>query len=154
MVWAAVTAIGRSPLLFVPSGVKLNSQGYVADILKGCLLPWTNQHFQGEPWTLQQDSAPSHGSKFTQSWIQRKISSFISKEDWPARSPDLNPLDYSIWSILENKICLTPHPTVETLKAKLLKEWDNIPQEMLHAACASFTARLKAVVKNKECYIE
>ena len=25
MVWAAITAIGRSPLVFVPSGVKLNS---------------------------------------------------------------------------------------------------------------------------------
>ena len=69
------------------------------DILEGFRLPWANQHFQGKPCTLQQDSALSHGSKFTQSWIQRKIPSFISKEDWPARSPDLNPLDYSIWSI-------------------------------------------------------
>ena len=154
MVWAAVTATGRSPLLFVPSGVKLNSQRYVTDILEGCLLPWANQHFQGEPWTLQQDSAPSHGSNFTQSWIQRKIPSFISKEDWPARSPDLNPLDYSIWSILENKACSSPHPNLETLKAKLLKEWAAIPQETLRAACASFTDRLKAVVKNKGGYIE
>ena len=110
MVWAAVTETGKSPLLLVPSGVKLNSQWYITDILEGCLLPWTNQHFQGEQWTLQQDSAPSHGSKLTQSWIKRKIPSFITKKDWPARSPDLNPLDYSIWSILENKVCSTPHP--------------------------------------------
>ena len=93
MVWAAVTAIGRSPLLFVPSGVKLNFQPYIADILEDCLPPCANQHFQSQPWTLQQDSALSHGSKLTQSWIQRKIPSVISKEDWPARSPDLNPLD-------------------------------------------------------------
>ena len=152
MVWAAVTANRRSPLLFVPSGVKLNSQQYVADILEGCWLPWANQHFQSKPWTLKQNSAPSHGSKFTQSWIQRKIPSFISKKNWPARSPDLNPLDYSIWSTLKNKVCSTPHPTVEALKAKLLKEWDAIPQETLHAACALFTARLKAVVKNKGHY--
>ena len=104
MVWAAVTATGRSPLLFVLSGVELNSQRHSADIIEGCLLPLANQHFQGQPWTLQQDSAPSHGSKLTQSWIQREVPSFISKEDWPARSPDLNPLDYSICSIFNGHV--------------------------------------------------
>ena len=70
MAGAAVTETERSPLLFVPSGVKLNSQRYIADILEGCLLPWAKKHFQGVPWSLQQDSAPSHASKITQSWIQ------------------------------------------------------------------------------------
>ena len=104
MVWAAVSATGRSPLLFVPTRVKLNSERYVSDILEGCLLPWAEQHFKDKPWTLQQYLAPSHGSKFTQLWILRKIPSFISKEDWPAQSLDLNPLDYSIWSILEKSV--------------------------------------------------
>ena len=120
MVWAAVTATGRSPLLFVPTGVKLNSERYISDILEGCLLPWAKQHFKDKLWTLQQDSMPSHGSKFIQSWILRKIP--ISKEDWPARSPALNLLEYSIWSILEKRLCSTPHQTLESLKAKLMKE--------------------------------
>ena len=89
MVWSAVTETGKSPLLFVPSGVKLNTHRYIADILEGCLLPWAKKHFQGVPWSLQQDSAPSPASKITQSWIQRKIPSVISKEVWPARSPTL-----------------------------------------------------------------
>ena len=33
-------------------------------------------------------------------------------------------------------------------------EWAAIPQETLRAACASFTDRLKAVVKTKGGYIE
>ena len=72
MVWAVVIATGRSPLLFVSTGVKLNSERYVSDILEGCLLPWAKQHFKDKLWILQQDLAPSHGSKFTQSWILRK----------------------------------------------------------------------------------
>ena len=36
MVWAAT---GRCPLVFVPSGVKLNSQRYISNILEGELLP-------------------------------------------------------------------------------------------------------------------
>ena len=86
--WEAVTETGISPLLFVPSRVKLNSQRYIADILEGCLLPWVKKHLQEVPWSLQQDSAPSHASKITRSWFQRKIPSFISKEVWPAKSPD------------------------------------------------------------------
>ena len=153
MVWAAVTTTRRSPLCFVPTGVKLNSERYVLDILEDCLLPWAKQHFKDEPWTLQQNLASSHGSKFTQLWILRKIPSFISKEDWPSQNPDLNPLAYCIWSILEKRVCCT-HQTLESLKAKLMKEWDAITQETLRAACDSFLDRLKAVVKNKGSYIE
>ncbi|KAF2361222.1 hypothetical protein FHG87_008019 [Trinorchestia longiramus] len=51
---------------------------------------------KGSPWSLQQDTAPSHGPNVTQTWIQRNILSFISQDVWPARSPDLNPLDFSI----------------------------------------------------------
>ena len=41
MVWIAVTATGRS-LVFVPSGVKLNSERYISHILEAELLPYMN----------------------------------------------------------------------------------------------------------------
>ena len=72
---------------------------------------------------------------------------FISKEVWPARGSDLSPLNFSIWSILETNACSSSHPTVESLKTKLVKEWAAIPHEKIRAACVSFSARLKAVVK-------
>ena len=65
MVWASVTGTGRSPLIFVLSGVKLNSQRYISDILKGELLLRAREHSVGAPWTFQQDSAPSYGSRMT-----------------------------------------------------------------------------------------
>ena len=57
MVWSVVTETE-------------NFQRYIADILEGCLLPWAKNCFQEVPWFLQQDSAPSHASTITQSWIQ------------------------------------------------------------------------------------
>ncbi|KAF2354610.1 hypothetical protein FHG87_014634 [Trinorchestia longiramus] len=154
MVWAAVTATGKSPLIFVPCGVKLNSKRYISLILKSKLLPWAIEHFQGSPWSLQQDSAPSYGSNVTQTWIQRNIPSFISKDVWPARSPDLNPLDFSIWSILETRVLATPHTSLEFLKVKLQWEWEAIPQEQIRVACDAFVNRLKAVVRNMGGYLE
>ena len=147
MVWVAVTKTGRFPLLFVPAGVKFNFQRYIADILEGCLLPWAKMHFQRISWFLQQDSAPSYASKIIQSWK-------ITQEVWHARSPGLNPLDFSIGSILETKACSFPHPTVESPKAKLVKKWATIRQEIIRAACFLFSARLRAVVKNMMHCIE
>ncbi|KAF2351637.1 hypothetical protein FHG87_017607 [Trinorchestia longiramus] len=99
-------------------------------------------------------SAPSHGSNVTQTWIQRNIPSFISKDTWPARSPDLNSLDFSIQFILKTRVLATPYISLESLKAKLQREWETISQEQILAACDAFVNRLNVVVRNKGGYIE
>ena len=152
-VWAAVTATRRSPLVFVPSGAKLNSRRYISDILEGERLPWAREHFERAPWTIQQDSAPSHGSRMTQRWIQTHITAFISKKEWPSRSQDLNPLDFSVWSILESKACRTSHDSLENLKAKLQREWALVFQEVLCVSCNAFQKRLKQIIKIKEAIL-
>jgi hypothetical protein len=30
---------------------------------------------------------------------------FVIAEDWPSGSPDLNPLDYKLWAVLEDMTC-------------------------------------------------
>ncbi|KAF2353927.1 hypothetical protein FHG87_015317 [Trinorchestia longiramus] len=108
----------------------------------------SNRTFSGFTKESQQDSAPSHGSNITQTWIQRNILSFISKDVWPARSPDLNPLDFSIWSILETRVLATLHTFRESLKVKLQRKWEAIPQEQIRAICDAFVNRLKVTVRN------
>ena len=88
-----------------------------------------------------------------QSWIQAQIPEFISKDEWPSRSPNLNPLDFSVWSILEIKVCRT-HDSLDNLKLDLLREWALIPQEVLCTSCEAFQGRLKSVIKNKGGHVE
>ncbi|KAI8430379.1 hypothetical protein MSG28_000669 [Choristoneura fumiferana] len=52
---------------------------------------------------MGQDSAPVHKAKTTQAWFGRQKIDFIRHEDWPSSSPDLNPLDFKIWQVLEGK---------------------------------------------------
>ncbi|XP_076232935.1 uncharacterized protein LOC143178282 [Calliopsis andreniformis] len=47
MVWAAVTADGRSPLVFLKLGIKVNATVYREKVLKAALKPWTDKHFGG-----------------------------------------------------------------------------------------------------------
>ena len=104
IVWATVTKSGRSLLVFIEQGVKLNQENYHNDILVDLLLPWAKEHFKKRPWMFQQDSAPSHGAKKTQKWLSSNVPNFISKDEWPPSSPDLNPLEFGIGGYLKSKV--------------------------------------------------
>ena len=52
----------------------------------------------------------------------QKISEIIGVSLWLPSSPDFNPLDYAIWSILENKTNATSHPNIE-------EEWNKMSEE-------------------------
>ncbi|KAI6658924.1 hypothetical protein LOD99_10884 [Oopsacas minuta] len=66
MVWAGVTATGRTHLIFIPQGVKINQSVYRESILGNVLKPWVQSHFGNDLWVFQQDSAPAHNAKATQ----------------------------------------------------------------------------------------
>ncbi|KAI6659868.1 hypothetical protein LOD99_14208 [Oopsacas minuta] len=69
--------------------------------------------------------------------------------EWPPYSPDLNPMDYSIWSILETNACSKSHTNVESLKRALCREWERIPQETLRAAVDAFPRDCTLLLKQK-----
>ena len=111
-------------------------------------------HFGNDAWTFQQDGAPSHTSKKTQAWCADNLPRFWTKNMWPPSSPDLNVMDFSIWSILESEACATVHQSVESLKASLSAAWDGMSQETVRAAVDSFPKRLRAVRKAKGGHFE
>ena len=110
--------------------------------------------FNNQSFVFQQDGAPAHTSKVTQSWLKEKIPDFLSKDEWPPSSPNLNPMDYSIWSILITNACARPHTNVESLKKSLSSEWIKIPDENLRAAVEAVSGRLQDVISKKGSYIE
>ena len=154
MVWAAVTESGRNPLFFGDQRVKLNQQIYRDDILVGALLPWAQEHLKKRPWSFQQNSAPSHETKKTQEWLSENVPHFITKEVWPPSSPDLNPLNFGIWSYLESKVSTVHHQSLEALKVKLQKEWAKIPQIVIRDSCKAFFERLQLVIDADGGHIE
>ena len=45
MVWPAVTADGRSPLIFIGRRIKVNAEYYRENVLKTALKIWADKHF-------------------------------------------------------------------------------------------------------------
>jgi len=153
MVWAGICVTGKTPLVFVEKGAKIDQKYYIEEILEKEVLPWSEEHFE-EDWIFQQDSAPAHRAKRTQAWCEENFPDFLTVKEWPPYSPDLNPMDYSVWSILESRVCTTRFSSVAALKKKLLQEWDKITVEELRPICENFEKRLKLCIKAKGGYFE
>ena len=60
-------------------------------------LKYGNEVF-GTKWIFQQDGANPQRDHLTQEWCRNNFPSLIDKDHWPPNSPDLNPLDDSIWN--------------------------------------------------------
>ena len=65
---------------------------------------------------------------------------------WPPFSPDLNPPDFSIWSMLKKDACHSEKLSVNHLKKSLQKAWANIHQKKIRAAVEALRSRLEKVI--------
>lgn len=98
----------------------VTGESYLA-MLEEKLLPVL--HEVGHPLLFQQDGAPPHWTIpvrnwldfwFPQRWIGRS-----GPIAWPARSPDLTPLDYFLWGYLKHKVYKHTISDVENLMARI-----------------------------------
>ena len=147
MVWAGVLSKDKTPLVFIPPGTRVNAKYYQNDIIRKVVIPWGKKVFGRRQWTFQQDGAPAHSAKATISLLKKEIPNVWCKGVWPPYSPDLNPMDYSIWGNLSAALQGKRFATVKALKYALLKAWDRITPEQLSCIVNSFPKRLRACIK-------
>jgi hypothetical protein len=146
MVLGVVASDGRKcPPIFVAAGERINAVVY-QDLLQRHVVPWLKRVYPDGNYVFQQDSALAHAAKTTQEFLRENMASHWPPELWPPFSPDLNPLDYSIWSVLEIKVQATPHQNLAALQAAIRKEWAAMDSNFISRACRPFRRRLEQVV--------
>uniref|UniRef100_A0A1I7WU49 HTH psq-type domain-containing protein n=1 Tax=Heterorhabditis bacteriophora TaxID=37862 RepID=A0A1I7WU49_HETBA len=84
----------------------------------------------------------SHFPSSVMVWAGITASDLGGKGIWPSNSPDLNPMDFAIWSILENKLIRTSYNNLDSLKVAFVKSWDEISQEELRPVVGSIETHL------------
>ena len=122
----------------VPKVIKTKFPATVMVLRCGC--KWGPHHATldavADPWVWKQESAPAHKSKETQAWLQKECYDFVLFSHWPPSSPDLNPLDYFVWSYVENITNMTSHNTKASLITNISQIFAELPSALVEKACS------------------
>ncbi|RCN42122.1 hypothetical protein ANCCAN_11915 [Ancylostoma caninum] len=86
--------------------------------------------------------------------VQAAVSDPWGKDVWPSNSPGLNPVDFSVWSILEAKLSSSRCDTIGGLKRALKQAWDEITEEQVAGIVNNFLKRWKACGEAKGGHFE
>lgn len=153
MVSVGVSSLGSTELMFVEPGVKINGAYYRDVLLSQQLLPAIRNQ-SGEFFIFQQDSAPAHRAYETVAFLRRETPAFITPSLWPPNSPDLNPVDYKVWGVLQDRVYRTRIRDVEHLKERLIEEWGRFDQRIIDGAINQWRQRLRACVRAEGGHFE
>ena len=117
----SVSLLGTTELMFIEPGVKINGAYYRGVLLGQHLLP-AILSVARDFFTFQQDNAPAHRAGDTVEFLSRSTPHFISPLLWPPNSPDLNPVHYEVWSMLQQRVYHSRIRDVDHLKQRLIEE--------------------------------
>ena len=70
----------------------------------------------------------------------RAMPAFIPPDLWPANSPDLNPVDYRIWSVIQQRVYQSRVHDTDEMKQCVQQMWRNVDQSITDNALTSGTS--------------
>ncbi|GFX11403.1 transposable element Tcb2 transposase [Trichonephila clavipes] len=141
MVWAGIMINGRTRLHVVANGT-MTDQRYVDEVL----LPHVRlfRGAVGDKFDFMDDNATCHRTLAVQDCLD---SAGIQRLVWPARSPDLNPIE-NVWDALGRQVAGRNYPPTnkKTLIRALTEEWDKLPQQLLDNVVQSMVRRVECCI--------
>lgn len=79
---------------------------------------------------------------------------FRSKSMWPPNSPNLNPLDYTIWVHIKERACSVHNDSLDALEASVEKVWSEMSKDYMKSACKAFRGQIEAILATNGGVIE
>lgn len=147
MVWGCFSGSGLGELALLTG--KQTAQNYCTTI-SNYLVPFMVQHYgdNTEEWAqFQQDNAPIHKAMVTKQFLLHEK---IKVMDWPAYSPDLNPIE-NLWGLLSRAVYRNGRQfsTRSDLIQAIFEEWGKIQINYLHKLVESMPNRCFQVIERK-----
>lgn len=148
MIWGAFSFNGTCELAFVNE--RMDSDRY-QEMLQTHLLN-AGPEICGPNWTFQQDNASIHSSKSTKKWFRDNN---VKVMDWPARSPDLNPIE-NLWGLLARTVYEggRQFDSKMQLQQAIMDAWYSLDPTLLQNLIYSMPNRIYDVIRKNGANIE
>ena len=86
----------------------------------------------GNDFVFQQDSVPHTASRTCNSWTAASTNAELScAQPVASNNPDLSPVDYEIWAVMQHRVYQRQIHSVDELKRRLIDVWRGLEQSIL-----------------------
>ena len=132
---------------------------YYLDMLENFFYPSLQEKgLLSERTHYQQDGAPPHYSLDVRAWLDAKFPQrWIGRAGpipWPARSPDLTPLDFFLWGYVKVKVYSNRPSNLRELMDRIEDAVKKIDDETLHHVSDCVVDRLHMCIECKGKHFE
>ena len=144
MVWGCVGIYGVGDLVVVDGN--MDSAKY-REILDSHLFPSIGNIFGDaqHPFIFQDDNAPAHRAAQMDQWYD---DNGVNRVQWPAQSPDANPIE-NLWDDIKRALTKDRPTTRDGLIRSIFRVWGSITQERLHGLYATLPRRMRAIIRRR-----
>ena len=93
---------------------------------------------------LRQDGAPSHTARNTPTYLGCENVTLIEPHMWPPNSPNLNPVDCTVWGGLQQMVYQCRRfTTINQLKQAIVTEWNKLQLRFIDRATGQWRRQLE-----------
>ena len=142
MVWAGASLHNKRNIVLIKGN--LTAARYQHEVLDMQVIPLLRNH---RGMQLLHDGAPAHLAGATTAYLNANNVNVVDSP--PPKSPDFNIIE-NIWDELNRRVRRTEAIliTLNQLRAKVLYEWNNLPQSYVQRYVTSIRRRCLAVVNS------
>ena len=107
---------------------------------------------------FQQDGSPVHWGLRVRETLNRTFQhrwiGWSGPIPWPARSPDVTPLDFFLWGYVKDQVFKTPVFEINELEQRIRDTVMRVKLNMLRNAWRELRTRLQFLIENQGQHIE
>ncbi|GFY00903.1 transposable element Tcb2 transposase [Trichonephila clavipes] len=141
LVYGGISIDGRRHLYIIRDG-PVTARQYRDEILRPIVVPYAATI--GDDFNLMDDNCRPHRANLVENFL---FEEGIAQMEWPACSPDMNPIEH-VWDALGRRVARRQPPPkiLQELERARLEEWDRLPQLVINSLIDSIPQRCSTLL--------